>query len=81
MSNESEEKRADDLSIPYEVRDTDFGKGLFATSDVKAGSLVWEYRSVSSNKSGKKVNVIEYDQATTIKHLATLTHSEISIVY
>jgi len=76
MSNDCSKSKFADLSIPYEVRDTEFGKGLFALADVKAGELVWEYRSVLSKKSGRSVNVIEYDQAATVKHLAALTHEE-----
>ena len=56
------------MQIPYEVRESEFGKGLFAAAFVSEGSLVWEYE--------KGVNITEYDEQAANAHLAGLTFQE-----
>ena len=56
------------VQVPYEVLDTDYGKGLFATAKVPAGSLVWGYV--------QGVNVREYDEEAALAHLSTKTFKE-----
>ena len=56
------------MQIPYEVRDTEWGKGLFTTAKVQCGSLVWAYC--------KGVNINEYDEASANAHLATKSFTE-----
>jgi hypothetical protein len=56
------------MQIPYEVRDSDFGRGLFATEFSPAGSLVWQYNN--------GVNIMEYDEQSANAHIATLTFQE-----
>lgn len=56
------------MQIPYEVGDSEFGHGLFATAFVAAGSLVWKYNN--------GVNIREYDEQAASAHISTLTFKE-----
>ena len=51
------------MQVPYEVRDATFGKGIFATSPIAAGTCVWR-RSVAS------LTVVPASEAED--HVATL---------
>ena len=51
--------------IAYEVRECEYGKGLFAKSNVPVGAIVWEYK--------KDVNIKEYNEAEYLEKLSTLT--------
>ena len=31
------------MQVPYEIRETKIGKGVFAKKDVKKGALVWKF--------------------------------------
>lgn len=56
------------MEIPYEVRDSEFGRGLFTTAFVPSGTLVWRYEN--------GVNIREYDSQSASAHLATLSFQE-----
>ena len=53
------------MNINYEIRETDnYGKGLFALEDIKAGAFIWTYML---NK-----NVFEYDAEQSAAYLQSL---------
>lgn len=56
------------MQVPYEVQDTEWGKGLFAAADIPEGTLVWEYRL--------GVNIMEYDEQAALATLATKSFKE-----
>jgi hypothetical protein len=56
------------MQVPYEVKDTEWGKGLFAAADIAEGTLIWEY------KLG--VNIVEYDEQAALAALSTRTYKE-----
>jgi SET domain-containing protein len=56
------------MEIPYEIKDTEYGLGLFAIVDIPVNTLVWQYK--------KGINIIEYDEEAALEHLATKTYKE-----
>ena len=54
--------------VAYEVRECEYGVGLFATEDIPEGTMLWEYMA------GK--NVIEFDEASLKEHLSKMTFEQ-----
>ena len=54
MASEQHTGKVSGFKVPYEVRDCEFGKGLFVTALVPKGQMVWEY------KAG--YNVLEFNE-------------------
>ena len=52
------------MEINYEIKETDIGKGIFATSFIKTGTRIWSYKL--------NENVFEYNQDKCISHLNML---------
>jgi hypothetical protein len=53
------------MNVPYEVRETNnYGKGLYALTDIIRGTLIWEYKL--------NENVLEYDEKQSISCLESL---------
>ena len=58
--------------VPYEVKDTAYGKGLFAVTDIPAGTLMWKY--ISGPKGTPGVNVYSFaNEAEARARLAELS--------
>lgn len=58
--------------VGYEVRDCEFGKGLFATHFIPSGTLLWKYKSAPKGAPG--VNVWSYTCDAEVRaRLAELT--------
>ena len=53
------------MEIPYEIKETVLGKGLFTLSFVKSGTRIWTYRL--------NINVLEYDENESNIHLNILS--------
>lgn len=56
------------MQIPYEIKETEYGNGLFATAIIPAGTLIWKY--------AKDINIREYDGPAALSHLATMNFAE-----
>lgn len=61
--------------VGYEVRETRFGKGLFAAHDIPSGTLLW--KCSPGTAAGPGVNVLSFrGEAATRARLAELPESE-----
>ena len=52
------------MQIKYEIKPSQFGKGLFTTQHITSGACVWKYTP--------NVNVIEYNETQCKTHLDSL---------
>ena len=64
MDNKQTTSSISGFHIPYEVRETAIGKGLFTTEKIHVGALIWEYK--------KGVNINEYNEKELRLHIETL---------
>jgi hypothetical protein len=63
--------------IPYEVKDTAYGKGLFVTVDIPAGTLLWKCQT--GKQGDANINVLSFTtEAEARSRLAQLTPEEAS---
>ena len=53
------------MEIPYQIKETILGKGLFTLSFIKTGTLIWTYRL--------NLNALEYDAVESQFHLDSLS--------
>ena len=54
------------FNIAYEVRDCEFGQGLFAAQKIPTGTKVWSFRA--------GINVMQFDEASLTEKLSKLNH-------
>jgi len=52
------------MNIKYEIRENNYGKGIYALEDIKANTCIWEHKL--------NTNVFEYSAEQTISHLNSL---------
>ena len=54
--------------VAYEVRECEYGVGLFATERIPEGTMLWEYMA------GKNVN--EFNEASLKEHLSKMSFEQ-----
>ena len=60
---------------PYEVKDCEYGRGLFAAVDIPKGTLIWKYRGGKPGTPG--INVAQYhNEAEGLARLVELGTEE-----
>lgn len=69
------DKVAPGFHIPYEVKDTAYGKGLFATIDIPAGTLLWKCTMGKNGEPGINVYSFKNEEEARAR-LAQLTPAD-----
>ena len=56
------------MNIQYEIRENEYGKGIYVLEDIKANTCIWTYKLNN--------NVFEYSEEESIIYLNSLPHLE-----